>query len=103
MLPDPVTVVAAAAAAAAMAALARVPTDSCQWISKLSGLMPLTAVVRVWAEVSFSVVTCKCMRPDIWNSYSIVCQAYIRYMSDIFQILTYLRYVRPGIYLHAKS
>ena len=24
----------------------------------------LTAVVRVWAEVSLSVVTCKCMRPD---------------------------------------
>jgi hypothetical protein len=38
MRPDPVTVVAAAAAAA-KAALARVPTDSCQWISKLSGLM----------------------------------------------------------------
>ena len=37
MRPDPVTVVAAAAAAA-KAALARVPTDSCQWISKLSGL-----------------------------------------------------------------
>ncbi len=39
MCPDPVTVVAAAAAAAKAAALARVPTDSCQWISKLSGLM----------------------------------------------------------------
>jgi hypothetical protein len=38
----------------------------------------------------------------IWNPYSIVCQAYIRYMSDIFQILTYARY-KPGIYLHAKS
>ncbi len=38
MRPDPVTVVAAAAAAA-KTALARVPTDSCQWISKLSGLM----------------------------------------------------------------
>ncbi len=38
MRPDPVTVVAAAAAKA-MAALARVPTDPCQWISKLSGLM----------------------------------------------------------------
>ena len=36
MRPDPVTVVAAAAA---KAALARVPTESCQWISKLSGLM----------------------------------------------------------------
>jgi hypothetical protein len=38
MRPDPVTVVAAAAAKA-KAALALVPTDSCQWISKLSGLM----------------------------------------------------------------
>ncbi len=38
----------------------------------------------------------------IWNPNSIVCQAYIRYMSDIFQILTYARY-NPGIYLHAKS
>ena len=36
MRPDPVTVVAAAAA---KAALALVHTDSCQWISKLSGLM----------------------------------------------------------------
>jgi hypothetical protein len=39
MRPDPVTVLAVVAAAAAKAALARVPTDSCQWISKLSGLM----------------------------------------------------------------
>ncbi len=37
MRPDPVTVVTAAAAKAALR-LARVPTDSCQWISKLSGL-----------------------------------------------------------------
>ncbi len=39
MRPDPVTVVTVAAAAAKAALrLARVPTDSCQWISKLSGL-----------------------------------------------------------------
>jgi hypothetical protein len=39
MRPDPVTVtVVAAAAAKAALRLARVPTDSCQWISKLSGL-----------------------------------------------------------------
>ncbi len=36
MRPDPVTFMAAAAA---KAALARVPTESYQWISKLSGLM----------------------------------------------------------------
>ncbi len=41
---------------------------------------------------------------SIWNpnSTSIVYQAYIRYMSDIFQILKYARYI-PGIYLRAKS
>ncbi len=38
----------------------------------------------------------------IWNPYSIICQAYIRYMFDIFQILTYARYI-PRIYIHAKS
>jgi hypothetical protein len=38
----------------------------------------------------------------IWNPYGIVCKGYIRYMSDIFQPLTYARYT-PGIYLHAKS
>ncbi len=36
------------------------------------------------------------------NPYSIVCQAYIRYMPEIFQVLTYARYI-PGIYLSAKS
>jgi hypothetical protein len=42
------------------------------------------------------------LSPPTSGISSIVCQASIRYMSDIFQILTYARYI-PGIYLHAKG
>ena len=62
-----------------------------------TGVM-LTVSMEVYSDYSMEA-----RGEDIWNPYSIVCLAYIslRYMSDTFQILTYVRYI-PGIYLHAK-